>query len=115
MITRKRGATWVAFGLIALGTTSTIRAEQGGVISTEFIFEQAPFASCHASTIAETPTGLVVAWFGGTKEGAKDVGIWFARRVDGRWTPPVEVADGQQGDDTRHPCWNPVLFQARVE
>lgn len=77
----------------------------------EFIFEQAPFASAHASTMAETKSGLAAAWFGGTREGAQDVGIWVSRQVKGRWTPPVEVATGQQPDGTRHPTWNPVLFE----
>ena len=79
-----------------------------------FVFEKAPFPSCHASTLAEARGGgLVAAWFGGTSEGHRDVGIWLARRVRGAWTPPVEVADGRQPDGTRHPCWNPVLFQPR--
>src|SRR6185436_5934831 len=80
------------------------------VVNFEFVFETAPFASAHASTIAETRDGLVTAWFGGTREGASDVGIWLSRRVNGAWTPPVEVATGVQPDGTRHPCWNPVLF-----
>jgi predicted neuraminidase len=88
-------------------------AEREGVIATEFLFEQAPVPSCHASTIAETPAGLVAAWFGGTREGDNDVGIWLARRGVDRWTPPVEVATGRQDDGVRYPCWNPVLFQAR--
>lgn len=49
----------------------------------EFIFETAPFHECHASTIAESNDGLVAAWFGGTAEGAADVGIWLSLR-DGR-------------------------------
>jgi len=77
----------------------------------EFIYETAPFPSCHASTIAETDHGLVAAWFGGRAEKAPDVGIWISRRVDGTWTAPVEVANGVQPDGTRQPCWNPVLFQ----
>lgn len=77
-----------------------------------FIYETAPFPSAHASTIAETSDGLVTAWFGGTREGAADVGIWVSRRVNGAWTAPVEVATGVQPDGTRHPCWNPVLFNA---
>ena len=80
----------------------------------EFIFESAPFASAHASTIVETRSGLVAAWFGGTREGADDVGIWLSRRVSGKWTPPVEVATGVQSDGRRFPTWNPVLFELRA-
>ncbi|MFM6948820.1 MAG: exo-alpha-sialidase [Aquirufa sp.] len=77
----------------------------------EFIYETAPFPSCHASTIEETPTGLVAAWFGGTEERHKDVGIWVSRMEGGKWTAPVEVANGVQNKDIRYPTWNPVLFQ----
>ena len=79
----------------------------------EFIFESAPFASAHASTIVETRDGLVAAWFGGTREGASDVGIWTSRRAAGKWSPPVEVATGAQPDGSRFPTWNPVLFELR--
>jgi predicted neuraminidase len=79
----------------------------------EFIFHSAPFASAHASTIVETREGLVSAWFGGTREGASDVGIWLSRRVSGSWTAPVEVATGVQPDGVRFPAWNPVLFELR--
>jgi predicted neuraminidase len=87
-----------------------------GVVSAEFIFDEAPFPQCHASTIANTPTGLVAAWFSGTRESDPDVGIWLSRHVGGKWTPPVEVANGIQyrkpdGTVHRHPCWNPVLFR----
>jgi len=37
------------------------------IVQSEYIFERAPFPSAHASTIVETPEGLVAAWFGGTK------------------------------------------------
>jgi len=89
---------------------------QPGLVLSEFIYETAPFPSCHASTIAESRFGLVAAWFGGTREKDPDVGIWVSRRVEGRWSEPVEVADGVQyerpdGSLHRHPCWNPVLFQ----
>ena len=52
-----------------------------------------------------------MAWFGGSFEGAEDVGIWLARLEGGRWSSPVEVATGLQPDGKRLPCWNPVLFQ----
>ncbi len=79
-----------------------------------FVFEQAPFASAHASTIAETPSGLVVAWFGGPKEGDPEVGIWLAREVAGGWRAPAAVALGVDRAGRRQPCWNPVLWQARA-
>lgn len=84
-----------------------------GVVASDFVFTEASFPQCHASTIAATPTGLVTAWFGGTHEKHQDVGVWVARRDDDRWTAPVEVANGVQADGSRHPCWNPVLFQAK--
>lgn len=86
-------------------------ARPAAIAGSEFIFETAPFASAHASTIADTKSGLVAAWFGGTGEGAPDVGIWLSRRVDGKWTTPAEVATGSQPGGKRYPCWNPVLFE----
>ncbi len=87
---------------------------QAAVLKSEFLYDTAPFPSCHASTIVETKQGLVTAWFGGTHEKHPDVGIWLSRSVDGRWTAPVEVANGVESADKRHPCWNPVLFQPRT-
>jgi predicted neuraminidase len=86
-------------------------AREPSVVTAEFVFETAPFASAHASTIAATRDGLIAAWFGGTREGAPDVGIWLSRHAKGIWTAPIEVATGVQPDGTRHPCWNPVLFE----
>lgn len=87
---------------------------QPGLVTSEFIYETAPFPACHASTIVEPAGGgLVAAWFGGTAEGNTNVCIWSSRLADGRWTAPVEVANGVQPDGTRHPCWNPVLFQPK--
>jgi len=75
-----------------------------------YIFEVAPFAACHASTIVECePDKFLCAWFAGTKEGANDVRIWIARSEDGvRWTQPDVVAE-----ERGVPCWNPVLFRER--
>ena len=86
-------------------------APLGNIVQSEFIYETAPFPSCHASTIVETKSGLVTAFFGGTDEKNPDVGIWLSRHENGKWTVPVEVANGAQPDGKRHPTWNPVLFQ----
>lgn len=81
------------------------------IVKSEFIFEKAPFPSSHASTVVETGGRLVAAWFGGTRERHPDVGIWVSRLEGTGWSAPVEVANGVQPDGTRHPSWNPVLFQ----
>jgi predicted neuraminidase len=112
----------IAVALAAAGVTSWLAAPAaqspattppvaGAELSRMFVYETAPFPSAHASTIVETPTGLVAAWFGGTHEKHPDVGIWVSRLEAGRWTTPVEVATGVQPDGKRHPTWNPVLFQ----
>jgi len=87
-----------------------------GYLSGELIYplEGRPTPECHASTIVETPAGMVAAWFGGTHEKHDDVGIWVSRLRDGTWSKPVEVVNGVQTKDLRYPCWNPVLFQPKT-
>src|SRR3954454_20865108 len=100
--------------LAALIMGFATRADAQAIVLQEFIYETGPYPSVHASTIVETPTHeLVAAWFGGTRERAPDVGIWVSRREKSGWTTIVEVANGVQPDGTRHPTWNPVLFQPR--
>lgn len=105
----------ICFALVSVVTTAQAieLEEQPGYVLGEFIYEEAPFPSCHASTLAETSQGLVAAWFGGTDEKDPDVGIWVSRHLDGKWTAPVEVANGVQSPELRYPTWNPVLFQAK--
>ncbi len=98
--------------LIASGSAAGAAAA-ATIVSAGFIYQTAPFQSAHASTIVATKDGLVAAWFGGTREGAADVGIWSSREIGGKWTTPSEVATGEQPDGKRFPCWNPVLFQKR--
>src|SRR5277367_5826639 len=102
---------------LCVGTAGICRGDEPpkpsdpAIVRAEFIYESAPFPQCHASTLAETKSGLVAAWFGGTREGHTDVGIWLSRQVEGRWTAPLEVATGATSSGERYPCWNPVLFQ----
>ncbi len=106
----KRAAVLTAIALTAAYALAEV-PEQTGIIKSEFIFDPPPHPQCHASTIVETKSGLVAAWFGGTREGHPDVGIWLARQLDGKWTTPVEVANGAETEDPRVHCLNPVLFQ----
>lgn len=88
---------------------------EGALLKSEFIFslDKRPTPQCHASTIVETPAGMVVAFFAGTHERNPDVGIRVSRLINGKWTTPVEVANGVVNDTLRYPCWNPVLFQPK--
>ena len=88
------------FAVFALFVASALRSE--------FIFETAPFPSCHASTIVEIGPGeFLAAWFGGTAEGKPDVAIWSARLKQGKWSAPVELAREPQ-----IATYNPVLFHS---
>jgi len=85
------------------------------IIVEEFIYQidSAKTPQCHASTIVETNSGLVAAWFAGSEEGNPDVGILVARHDGTKWLESVEVVNGTEGEEKDYPCWNPVLFQPK--
>ena len=92
--------------LAALPAVRATAAPESPVLSSTFVYEQAPFPSCHASTVVELEDGLLAAWFGGQHERAPDVAIWSAR-FDGRaWSAPAKVAE-----EPGIPTWNPVLWR----
>lgn len=101
---------WYSIGSGSYSFTSK-PAFRKGVVINEFIDDKPDFPESHAATIAETPAGLVTAWFGGTKEGNKDVCIWTSHLIKGKWTKPVKVADGVMNDTLRYSTYNPVLYQ----
>lgn len=105
---------FLAFAM-GVSMSAATPASRPGLVLEEFVYETAPFASSHASTILELPDGtLLCAFFGGTAEGQPDVEIWLARKAPGgAWTAPVSVADGVQPGGERFPTWNPVLFRER--
>lgn len=88
-----------------------------GVVLEEFVYESAPFPSCHAATLVELADGtLVSAFFGGTAERNPDVEIYVSRKAPGgSWSAPFSVADGVQVDGSRLPTWNPVLFKTAAD
>jgi predicted neuraminidase len=91
----------------ALAVLCTLASMASAQIS-EFVSNQMPTPSCHASTVVELSNGeLLTAWFGGTKEGASDVAIWMSRRGTSGWAAPWEAAR-EPGAAT----YNPVLFHS---
>ena len=105
MISRRTVITGVA----KLGVPMLLSGVARGANAAEFIYDSAPFPSCHASTVVELANGdLMSAWFGGTDEGRPDVAIWASTRSGGKWSVPVEMVR-----EANTPCWNPVLFYAK--
>lgn len=97
------------------------------VVNDEFLYTQASFPQCHASTIVETRRGdLVAAYFGGLYERHPEVCIYVSRKPKGKgeWEAPRMAADGVfvagtpdadfagiDSTSNRKACWNPVLCE----
>jgi predicted neuraminidase len=101
-----------AYGFNGSRRSAANAQNQEAILKSEFIYETAPFPSCHASTIVEVKGGLLAAFFGGTDERNPDVGIWVSRFDGKNWSKVKEIFNGVQ-DGKRYPCWNPVLFQPK--
>lgn len=81
------------------------------ILRSGFIYESAPFPQCHASTLIETPSGIMASWFGGTYERHPDVSIYTSLLSGDTWSTPQMVADGVENETFRNPTWNPVLHR----
>ena len=95
--------------LFLFSITSCFAEKQKKLIAdvSEFIYDEAPFPSCHASTLVELENGdILSAWFGGKGERDKTVEIWMSRKSNGIWSAPVAMTDYPD-----MPTWNPVLFR----
>jgi predicted neuraminidase len=80
-----------------------------------FVFSDAEFSQCHASTIVETEHGLFMSCFAGPREGHKKTGIWGASFTNTGWCNQKQIVDSKQENGRRYPLWNPVLFSANEE
>ena len=78
----------------------------GKILEKKLVMKQNMTEMCHASTVLEKPDGeILTAWFGGSREGASDTGIYLSRRKKGgEFCIPEKMA----GSTEAH--WNPVLF-----
>jgi predicted neuraminidase len=86
-------------------------------LPSEFLLEQLPAVApiSHASSLAEDAGGrLSAVWYAGSREGARDVEIWFSTRNALGWSPPRVIATAagtaqETGANVRK-LGNPVLF-----
>ena len=73
-------------------------------------------AEVHAATAYEDgPNGLTAFWYGGSREGARDVAIWQSRLSEGQWDKPRPVVQRRQmkSDLNRHirKLGNPIVHR----
>jgi len=86
------------------------------VLEETFIYNEAPFPECHASTLVDLGGGkIMAAWFGGTHERHPDVSIYTSLKTKNGWSTPKMTANGVVNDTLRYPTWNPVLFKSKAD
>ena len=52
----------------------------------------------------------MAAWFGGSYNGAKDVGIYSSNFINQKWSKPKCVVKPLVINNDTLPCWKPILF-----
>jgi predicted neuraminidase len=87
--------------------------KQPGLVRSEFVFGDMAFTECHAPTIVESSDGLIAGWMSGRHKKHYDVGVWYSRRVDGKWTEPAEIVRAAASDGERSRLWNPTMYQVQ--
>lgn len=104
--------TILLFVLLSISCNS-VKSQAVNIITT-YIADPPVTTNSHAATLVEIkPNEIMAAWFGGSYEGAKDVGIYFSTYKDKTWSAPQNLIKPliRQGDTL--PCWNPVLFKSK--
>ena len=69
-----------SFGLL-ITLLITFSLSANAILLEEFVFNDPPFKSCHASTLTEnTNKEILCSWFARTKEGENDLFIWRSHK-----------------------------------
>ncbi|MBS2100909.1 sialidase family protein [Carboxylicivirga linearis] len=83
-------------------------------LQSEFAYNDTIPPSVHAATLEEISNNqLIAAWFGGSYEGAKDVGIYSAFYTQNKWQKPTQLVQPPVINNDTLACWNPVLFKSK--
>ena len=102
------------FVLVCVSTASAQQKPQGYNITNTFITLKSVTTNSHAATLVEIkPNEIMAAWFGGSYEGAKDVGIYFSTYKNKIWSQPQNLIKPLVKQSDTLACWNPVLFRAK--
>lgn len=80
-----------------------------------YVTEDSPTESVHSGTLTELPDGgVLAAWFGGSREGARDVAIYASRWNGSDWSTPHVLLDRMTAERelrvSLRKLGNPVLF-----
>lgn len=106
--------TILLFVLISISCTSQKQNPHAYNIRNNFITEKPITTNSHAATLVEIkPNEIMAAWFGGSYEGAKDVGIYFSTYKNKTWSAPQNLIKPLIKEKDTLACWNPVLFKAK--
>lgn len=108
-----RHITFVILSFSLIQSAAGRENNSDAILSVDIINPPQKIAFCHASTIAFSRGHLVAAWLAGSKEAAKDVGVWVAQYSGKQWGAPVRVADGRSPDSEALTVINPILFSPR--
>lgn len=104
----------------AVSPVSLTASNAAPFLHEEFIDPQPKENSAHVSSVCElSEGGLAAAWYAGTREGARDVAIYFATRpsgTNGGWSHPQQVVtrESAAAETFRYvkKVGNPMLFSA---
>lgn len=82
-------------------------------VTSTYISKEPLTTNSHAATLVEyKPNEIMASWFGGSYEGAKDVGIYTSVNKHGTWTAAELVVKPPVIEGDTLACWNPVLFKS---
>jgi predicted neuraminidase len=94
-------------------------ADTAPVFTEELINPNSPLRMSHVASICELPDGrLAAVWYAGSREGARDVAIYFATQERGQsiWTTPRPILTPEEAGRELHRAvrkvGNPLIFSA---